>query len=615
MSQEQSLRRYPADIPAHVLLRLFAALAIVMAMAPASVARAQDDVAPIDAPLAALMEQLEAAPRPALAPVPQDIALPPGLTVEELAQMPDRTQYAVLDYQTDGRSIQARVQLPANQTTFIASGRPNTNFAGSSNIDLGWDQRVYNAMRILIQFDLGALPANARIKSATFYAYQSYINPPGDGQGMDFRAQFMQQSWSASSVTWNNANYLGGQSLPLGTLPPVISWIGGGATDAVNAWRSGQPNNGLILTGDETPSRGRWRQLSSRAIPQLAPYLLVEYEQGSCDTQPPIATMHALPSFEPSEFRVEWSAYDPDQPGCKASGVAWYNVRYRINGGEWVNWKNQSTATSQHFKRWAPNNSLVEIQVQAQDHAGNLGAWSPAVSTRIDSEPPVASVNPLPPYTATPTFSIIWSGTDNLSGIDYYNVQMSKNGGQWVDLLTRTNATSYQITGQQGDVFGFRVQAVDRVGNVQPWSPNAQATTTIFGFPVATMNPINPPIIKPYSPVRDRFFLSWSSQTAPGTQIIQYEVRYRYTNFSGGVTGWTTWRFLTGSPPPANAEFLFASMGMGNGVYEFYVLATNNIGQSQPFEPDSGRGAAAIVDLDDVIQPQAYMPIVARTSN
>jgi len=322
--------------------------------------------------------------------------------------------------------------------------------------------------------------------------------------------------------------------------------------------------------------------------------------------------MGALPSFEPSEFRVEWSAYDPDQPGCRASGVAWHNVRYRINGGDWVNWKNQSTATSQHFKGWAPNGALVEFQVQAQDNAGNLGAWSATVSTRVDAEPPVASVEPLPPYTATPTFSIHWSGTDNLSGIAYYNLQMTKNGSQWVDLLTQTTATTYQITGQQGDVFGFRVQAVDRVGNAQPWSVDAQATTTIFGFPTATMNPVTPPLIKPGSPINDRFFLTWSSQTAPGTQIIQYEVRYRYTNFSGGTAGWTTWRFLTGSPPLANAEFDFASMGLGNGIYDFYVLATNNLGQSRPFEPNSGRGATAIVDLDDVIQPRAYMPLITR---
>ncbi|MCL4828804.1 MAG: fibronectin type III domain-containing protein [Caldilinea sp.] len=612
MFRQPSHRRRSASNFTSLWIRLGAVLVLVLAATPFSPVRAQDGATQPDTPLTVLIAELETAPRLTLAPVLEDATLPLGMTIEELAQMPDRTKFALLDYEVNGDSILARVQLPASQTTFIASGQPNTNFAGGSTIDLGWDQRAYNAMRILIQFDLGALPANASIRSATFYAYQSYINPPGDGQGMDFRAQFMQQSWSASSVTWNNANYLGGQSLPLGTLPPVIGWISGGATEAVNAWRSGQPNNGLLITGDETPARGRWRQLSSRAIPQLAPYLLVEYEQGSCDTQPPIATMNALPSFEPSEFRVEWSAFDPDQPGCRASGVAWYNVRYRINGGEWVNWKNQSTATSQHFKGWAPNNSLVEIQVQAQDHAGNLGAWSAAVSTRIDSEPPVASVNPLPPYTATPTFLITWSGTDNLSGIDYYNLQMTKNGGPWVDLLTRTNTTSYQITGQQGDVFGFRVQAVDRVGNVQPWSPNAQATTTIFGFPIATMNPINPPIIKPFSPVKDQFLLSWRPETAPGTQIIQYEVRYRYTNFSGSSTGWTTWRFLTGSPPDASAEFPFTSMGMGNGVYDFYVLATNSMGQTQPFEPNSGRGASAIVDLDDVIQPQAYMPIMAR---
>lgn len=612
MFQRASLCQRPASSTIHLLIRLFVVLVIVQATMPSIDVHAQEDAMQTNGLLAGLIAELEAAPRPTLAPVPEHAVLPPGMTIEELAQMPDRTKYAILDYAINGDTILARAQFPANKTTFIASGQPNTNFAGSSTIDLGWDQRVYNAMRILIQFDLSALPPNARIKSATFNAYQSYINPPGDGQGMDFRAQFMQQSWNASSVTWNNVNFLGGASLPLGTLPPVIGWISGNATDAVNAWRSGQPNNGLILTGDETPSRGRWRQFSSRAVPQLAPYLLVEYEQGSCDTQPPIATMNALPTFEPSEFRVEWSAFDPDQPGCRASGVAWHNVRYRIDGGSWVNWKNQSTATSQRFKGWAPNGARVEFQVQAQDHAGNLGAWSATVSTRVDSEPPVASVAPLPPYTATPTFSITWSGTDNLSGIAYYNLQMSKNGGQWVDLLTQTNATSYQITGQQGDVFGFRVQGVDRVGNVQPWSPNAQATTTIFGFPVATMNPIIPSIVKPTSPIKDRIFLTWSSQTAPGTQIIQYEVRYRYTGFSGNSTGWTTWRFLTGSPPPANAEFPFESMGMGNGVYEFYVLATNNLGQSQPFEPNSGRGASAIVDLDDVIRPQAYMPLVAR---
>jgi hypothetical protein len=127
------------------------------------------------------------------------------------------------------------------------------------------------------------LPSTAQINNATFYINQSAINPPGDGQGMSFRAQFMQQSWSEGSVTWNSANYLGGQSLPLGDIPPAIGWISGGATDVVKAWRSGTANNGLIITGDETPNLGRWRQFYSRSIPALAPYILVDYTV-NCDT-------------------------------------------------------------------------------------------------------------------------------------------------------------------------------------------------------------------------------------------------------------------------------------------------------------------------------------------
>ncbi|MFZ1768431.1 MAG: DNRLRE domain-containing protein [Caldilinea sp.] len=590
-------------------------LAVLLASLPAYAVHAQDDIAQPVAPasLASLAEMLASAPGLTASPIPEGVELPASIPAEALAQMPDRTKYAVVGYRLEGDGLHATVQLPASQTAYIASGAPDSNFGGDAFINLGWDQVIYNAMRVLIQFDLGSLPANAQINNATFYINQSAITPAGDGQGMSFRAQFMQQAWNASSVTWNSANYLGGQSLPLGDIPPAVGWIEGGATDVVKAWRSGQPNNGLLITGDETANLGRWRQFYSRSIPALAPYILVDYTV-NCDTAPPVATMGAPRSFEPAEFVVSWSAFDPEQPGCQASGVDWYNVRYRINGGGWSNWKDQSTSTSNTFKGWAPNGALVEFQVQAADRAGNLGAWSAIVSTRIDAEPPVASVNPLPQFTISPNFTVSWGGVDNLSGIAFYNLQVSKNDGNWQTLLSDTTATSFQVTGSSfGDKFEFRVQAVDNAGNAQPWSPNAQAFTVIFDEPIAVVLRFNPSVIKPTSPITTVIPVSWSTFSAPGTTITEYELRYRYTPFDGVTGNWLTWQTFPGATESAN--FDYTALGLGNGLYEFYALATNNLGQKQTFNPDNGAGQSVILDLNDQLLPAVYMPFVSNTAS
>ncbi|MCB0043696.1 MAG: DNRLRE domain-containing protein, partial [Caldilinea sp.] len=184
---------------------------------------------------------------PGLVPagLPEGVEVPEGMTAEELAQMPDRTKLAVIDYSVEGNAVNARVQLPVSQATFIASGFPTSNFSSSSFLNLGWDRNGNNAMRMLLQFDLSSLPANAQIDSASFFINQSLITPSNDSQSMSFRAQLMQQSWSAGTVTWNNANFLGGTAFPLGNIPPVAGWISGNATDVVRAWDSGEPNRGL----------------------------------------------------------------------------------------------------------------------------------------------------------------------------------------------------------------------------------------------------------------------------------------------------------------------------------------------------------------------------------
>jgi hypothetical protein len=587
-----------------------AVLVVAFAMLPAYGARAQDEPAqPAGELPPSLVEQFAAAPGLVPAAVPEGVELPANLTAADLAQMPDRTRYAVVGYKVEGGVVNATVLLPATQTTYIASGAPNTNFGSQSFLNLGWAQSGANAMRMLVQFDLSLLPANAQIDRARFFINQSAINPTDDSQAMSFRAQLMQQSWNANTATWNNANFLGGLAFPLGSIPPALGLITGDATGVVRAWDSGEPNRGLIITGDERPNPARFRQFFSRAVPALAPYLEVDLTV-NCDTAPPVAQMEPLPAISPGEFRAFWSAVDPNQPGCPASGVAWFNVRYRIDGGSWVNWRNQTPNPSFTFRGWAPNNSVVDFQVQAADNAGNRGPWSASVSTRIDSQPPVASVNPLPQYTVTPNFDVTWSGSDNLAGIAFYNLQMSRNGGDWQTLVSETPATSFQVTGAQtGDVLGFRVQAVDNVGNVQPWSSVAQATTTVFVQPIAIVQPFDPAIIKPTSPVTDVIPVRWTGIAAPGTTIVTVELRYRFTGFRGTPGAWTTWNTFPGTT--LAADFDYAALGLGNGHYDFFALATNNRGQTQTFDPESGTGASVTLDLNDEVQTWGHLPIVA----
>ena len=86
---------------------------------------------------------------------------------------------------------------------------------------MGWQTGGQEAMRLLLQFDLSSIPTNAVVNSARWELFQFQSIPVNDAN-MDFRAQFMTQSWNQNNVTWNNANFLGGQSLPIGSVPSSV---------------------------------------------------------------------------------------------------------------------------------------------------------------------------------------------------------------------------------------------------------------------------------------------------------------------------------------------------------------------------------------------------------
>jgi hypothetical protein len=464
--------------------------------------------------------------------------------------------------------VLAQTNISANKDAFLSSLNPNTNYGFANTMGLGYAAGSFNAMRMLMEFDINAIPDNATIDKAEIFIYQQSVVPSGDAS-MGFKAQYMKAQWSEGSVTWNNANYLGGTEIGIGSISSSLGWKTGDVTDMVDRWYSGaQPNYGLIVTGDEGPQNNRSRVFRSRQFAGYVPYIQVTYT--SCnDNDPPTSSMVPLPTWSGGSFLVQWGA--TDQSG---SGVKWYDVQYNINSHGWVEWKKHTTSTSATFSD-ADNGDLVQFRTRAADNCGNVGDWSNIVSTRVDTQPPNVVVNSLPQFTYTSNFIVSWSGSDNGSGLKNMDVQYRVGGdGNWLNWLNDTTSFSATFTGAQNNTtYQFRARGTDNVGNVQPWG-SAQAMTDVFFQPIANIEPF------PSSTTSsDPFQVIWVGATPPGTGPLSFDI---YVRHNGGA--WTQWlsnvTVTTDNYSPTS----------GNGLYEFSAIAKNSVGQVEPWDQQPEQG-------------------------
>jgi PKD repeat protein len=97
----------------------------------------------------------------------------------------------------------------------------------------------------------------------------------------------------------------------------------------------------------------------------------------------------------------------------------------------------------------------------------------------VDSLPPQTTMSPLPPISPK-EFTLEWSATDNLSGVDTYDVDYRVDNGPWEPLLTSTTVTTTTFTGEYDTPYAFRVRTKDVAGNVEPWPVDANVTTRVF---------------------------------------------------------------------------------------------------------------------------------------
>src|SRR5262249_7158336 len=137
---------------------------------------------------------------------------------------------------------------------------------------------------------------------------------------------------------------------------------------------------------------------------------------------------------------------------------------------------------------WQPYSASLPFTLSAGDGAKTVYAQfrdadhnvSAKVSDGItlDGTPPSSKVNSLAATQSSTSFTVTWSGTDALSGIASYAIQVRDDGetapggtgtpGTWVNWKSATTLTSGTFaSGVITHRYCFRSRATDKVGNVE----------------------------------------------------------------------------------------------------------------------------------------------------
>jgi YVTN family beta-propeller protein len=95
-----------------------------------------------------------------------------------------------------------------------------------------------------------------------------------------------------------------------------------------------------------------------------------------------------------------------------------------------------------------------------------------------DDIPPESFMIPLSPTQTHNWWFVSWTGIDNYSGIDHYDVQYHTGDGNWNDWLSTGGTGSFFKDAVPGQTYYFRCRAVDESGNAELYPSDAETYTT-----------------------------------------------------------------------------------------------------------------------------------------
>ena len=126
-----------------------------------------------------------------------------------------------------------------------------------------------------------------------------------------------------------------------------------------------------------------------------------------------------------------------------------------------------------------PEGNSAAFYVKVYDLAGNftgIGSWN----LGIDKTAPITNMMPLEVTQPSNAFLLTWTSSDNLSGIDFVEIQENINNEGWHSLPPINGAfENYWIIGTPGNAYSYRMHGIDHSGNTENYPASAEASTTI----------------------------------------------------------------------------------------------------------------------------------------
>jgi len=209
----------------------------------------------------------------------------------------------------------------------------------------------------------------------------------------------------------------------------------------------------------------------------ILPEGLTHFEgMSAVDTDP--NPVHVRADFNPDTGLLTWliESLDPETGDLPGDPLAGFLPPNKDCGGcgegyvSFVVWPKRGLVSGTAIK----NKATIVFDVNAPIDTAE-------VMNTIDDIAPTSSVLALPPVTNTETFRVSWAGSDNSggSGVAFFDIYVSIDGGPFTLWLSETEKTSEVFSGAYGHTYGFYSVATDHVWNEEEAPSGAQALTRV----------------------------------------------------------------------------------------------------------------------------------------